>query len=240
MPQSETRNHRRQFVSFVFYRLDPAFRRLPDAERLSAKTEFLKTYGEYAKRIMIFPYSTMGTRADCDFMLWRISYRLEDFQQVTSDILATGLGRYLNTAQSYLSMTSRSIYVQEHSHEGGHASRTEIVPAQSKYLFVYPFTKTPDWYLLSFEQRQKMMDAHFQYGHKYPSVKVNTTYSFGLDDQEFVVAFETDQPGDFLDLVMEMRSTEVRRYTLKDTPIFTCVKEDIRTILSLLDGTPLD
>lgn len=192
--------------------------------------------GRWDKRMMVYSYSTVGIRADCDLMLWRISYRLEDFQEMSSEIFSTGLGKYLTPSYSYLAMTSRSTYVKEHSHEDGHASRLEIIPAQYKYLFVYPFTKTPDWYLLPFEERQKMMDAHFAYGHKYPSVKVNTTYSFGLDDQEFVVAFETNKPGDFLDLVMEMRATAVRKYTLKDTPIFTCVKEELPTIADLLDS----
>jgi chlorite dismutase len=53
-------------------------------------------------------------------------------------------------------------------------------------------------------------------------VKLHTTYSFGLDDQEFVVAFETDQPSDFLDLVQELRESKASRYTLRDTPMYTC------------------
>ena len=68
-----------------------------------------------------------------------------------------------------------------------------------------------------------MMTEHIRLGHKYPSVKINTTYSFGLDDPEFVVAFESDRPADFLDLVMELRESGASSYTLKDTPIFTCV-----------------
>jgi chlorite dismutase len=102
-------------------------------------------------------------------------------------------------------------------------SRAVIKPGKYKYLFIYPFLKTREWYLLPLEQRQTMMDEHIRIGNKYPSVKLNTTYSFGIDDQEFVVAFETDQPGDFLDLVMELRESQGSRFTLRDTPIFTAV-----------------
>ena len=105
-----------------------------------------------------------------------------------------------------------------------------------RYLFVYPFLKTREWYLLDAARRQEMMDVHIKVGHAFPSVKLNTTYSFGLDDQEFVVAFETNEPGDFLDLVMELRKTEGSIFTLRDTPIFTCIRHTLPECLDLLDG----
>ena len=113
-------------------------------------------------------------------------------------------------------------------------SRTHIIPGKRKYLFVYPFVKTRDWFLLPLEERQKVMDVHIRVGNKYPSVKLNTTYSFGLDDQEFVVAFETEEPKDFLDLVMELRETQSSKYTLRDTPIFTCVQTPMENLLDQL------
>jgi chlorite dismutase len=133
------------------------------------------------------------------------------------------MGPYLDTAYAYLSMTKRSVYVREHQHDGQEGSRLRLAPVGAKYLFVYPFVKTRAWYALPLAQRQAMMNDHIRIGHKYPRVRLNTTYSFGLDDQEFVLAFETDHPGDFLDLVMELRETEASAYTLRDTPIFTCV-----------------
>ena len=134
---------------------------------------------------------------------------------------------------AYLSMTKRSTYVDKLDPEH-QDSRLFITPAQSKYLFVYPFVKNREWYAMPFEQRQAMMDEHIKVGNKYPSVRLHTTYSFGLDDQEFVVAFETDKPADFLDLVMELRETEASRYTLRDTPTFTCIKKPLEAILSEL------
>jgi chlorite dismutase len=84
------------------------------------------------------------------------------------------------------------------------------------------------------EKRQALMDAHIRTGNEYPTVKLNTTYSFGLDDQDFVVAFETEEPKDFLDLVMKLRETEASRYTQRDTPIFTCIQMPMERILDQL------
>jgi len=133
------------------------------------------------------------------------------------------MGPYLEVPYSYLAMTRRSQYIEQHQHAGQEGARLRVRPVGSKYLFVYPFVKTRAWYLLPKEERQAMMDAHISTGHRYPSVRINTGYSFGLDDQEFVVAFETDSPSDFLDLVMELREVRASEYTLRDTPIFTCV-----------------
>jgi chlorite dismutase len=99
---------------------------------------------------------------------------------------------------------------------------------------VYPFVKTRAWYALPREQRQEIMNVHIAVGHRFPSVKLNTTYSYGLDDQEFVLAFESDYPGDFLDLVMTLRETESSSYTERDTPIFTCVAGSPADVLDQL------
>ena len=134
-----------------------------------------------------------------------------------------------------MAMTRRSTYITpKHLHEGQDGMRTRVRPADAQFLIVYPFVKTRAWYALPKEERQKMMDVHIEVGHKYPSVKINTTYSFGLDDQEFVVAFETDNLGDFLDLVMELRESEASSYTLRDTPTFTCTRMDLGEALDLI------
>lgn len=230
----ETAN--RQFVNFSFHKVDPAWRRLPTEERQAGKQELIRAVEEYNGKVIVVPYTTIGIRGDCDFMLWRISYELELFQEQMTKILASGLGNYLSTPYSYLSMTKRSVYVDHHVHEGQDSRRLRITPGKSKYIFVYPFEKTREWYLLTKSARQGMMDEHIEIGHRYPSVKLNTTYSFGLDDQEFVVAFETDQPQDFLDLVMHLREAEGSRYTKRDTPIFTCIMKSLKETLDTLGG----
>lgn len=236
MNQQST-DSRRQFVNFTFYKVDPLWRRLPAQEREPGKHDFCRIVEEYAgKRMLVLPYSLVGIRGDCDFMLWRVGSELEPMQEMSARLLATGLGHYLTVPYSYLSMTKRSIYLVGHEHEGQADSRGRIVPGQHKYLFIYPFVKTREWYRLTEATRQGIMKEHIAVGHKYPRVKLNTTYSFGLDDQEFVLAFESDYPEDFLDLVMDLRETEASRYTLRDTPIFTCVHRPLDQVLGLLGG----
>jgi chlorite dismutase len=132
---------------------------------------------------------------------------------------------------SFLAMTKSSSYSDE--------SRLEVRPAHAKYLFVYPFVKTRAWYNLPADERWRIMQEHIRVGKEFPSVDINTSYSFGLDDQEFVVAFESDNPGDFLDLVQRLRETESSMYTLRDTPTFTCVTASVERALGALDGTAL-
>ena len=233
-PQSAAPAITRQFVNFAFFKLDPAFRRLPDLEKEHARAEFTALLAQPRQGLLCLSYSTAGLRPDTDFVLWRISAGTDEFQSQTQAINRTRLGGYLSTPHSFVSMTKRSMYIDKVDPFHTAESRTHIIPGKRKYLFIYPFVKTRAWYLLPLEERQRIMDAHIQIGNKFPSVKLNTTYSFGLDDQEFVVAFETDEPKDFLDLVMELRETESSKYTQKDTPIFTCVQTPVEKILEQL------
>ena len=226
----------RQFVNFALYRLDPAFRRLDDNAKFQARSEFLKLFEQTAdvRGLMCLTYSTVGLKNDSDFLLWRIAYTSDEFQKQSQAINKSRLGAYLSQSHSFLAMTKRSVYIDKLDPFHTPESRTHIIPGKRKYLFVYPFVKTRDWYLLPLDKRQEIMDAHIKVGNKYPSVKLNTTYSFGLDDQEFVVAFETDEPKDFVDLVMELRETQSSKYTIRDTPIFTCVQTPMENILDQL------
>src|SRR5438552_11874711 len=224
----------RQFVNFAAYKLDPAFRRLDDHEKIQARSEFLKFFQRPREGLMCLTYSTVGLRAEADFVLWRISQSIDEFQRQTQSINKSRLGGWLTTPHSFLSMTKRSMYIDKLDPFHTAESRTHIIPGKRKFLHIYPFVKTRDWYLLPLEKRQEIMDVHIKVGNKYPSVKLNTTYSFGLDDQDFVVAFETDEPKDFLDLVMELRETESSKYTQRDTPIFTCVQMPMAEVLDQL------
>ena len=228
---------RQQFVNFSFFKLDPAWRRLPEAERARGKAEFRDVAESAQDQLIVLSYSLFGMRADADFFLWRIAYELEQFEDMSARLMNTGLGHFLQTPYSYLSMTRRSIYVTEHQKEdpAGEGSRLQVVPGQSKYAFVYPFIKSRAWYALNERARQEAMNEHIRTGHKYQSVKINTTYSYGLDDQEFVLAFESDEPKDFLDLMMELRETRASSYTIKDTPTFTGILRPLPAVLDLLD-----
>lgn len=233
-PASQGPQIQRQFVNFACYKLDPAFRRLDAQTKETARKEFVESINTKRDGLLCLTYSVTGLRADVDFILWRIALTPDTFQQQTRAINKTVMGGYLSTPQSFLSMTKRSMYIDKVDPFHTHESRTHIVPGKRKYLFVYPFVKTRPWYLLPMEKRQEAMDNHIRVGNKYPSVKLNTTYSFGVDDQDFVVAFETDEPKDFLDLVMELRETEASLYTQRDTPMYTAIQMPIDQITDLM------
>ena len=224
----------RQFVNFAFFKLDPAFRRLSADQKQAAREEFLAAYAKPVDGLICLSYSLAGLKPDSDLLLWRISLTADAFQQQTATLNKTQLAGYLHSSHSFVAMTKRSMYIDKVDPFHTAESRTHIIPGKRKFLFIYPFVKTRDWYLLPLERRQELMDGHIRVGNKYPSVKLNTTYSFGLDDQDFVVAFETDEPKDFLDLVMELREQESSKFTQRDTPIFTAVQMPVADVLDQL------
>jgi len=230
---SKPQSNVREYLKYTFFKLDPQWKRLEERQRQADKEYFGSVVKTFGALNFLNSYSLVGIRGDCDFLLWTVTQRLEDMQKFIASLLASNLGKYLTLPYSYLAMTRRSEYLGSHQHEGqeGFQSQTSN---ESNYLFVYPFIKKREWYFLPHTERTSMMAQHFKIGHKYPSVKIHTGYSFGLDDQEFVLAFEANQPAEFLELVMELRSSEASRYTAVETPIFTCVRMDIKNILDML------
>ena len=227
---------KRQCVKYSFYKLDPVWRRLPDQEREAGKRELEAVVEESSGRMLLRGYSLVGLRGDVDFLLWQVATSIEDVQSLATQVYRTGLGKYLSMPYSYFALTRASPYLGVHRHSGQEGARPTLRAARREYpyLIVYPFVKTHEWYQLAQEERQRMMDQHFAIGHKYPTVRINTSYSFGLDDQEHVVAFETTDLSDFLTLVMELREAEARPYTLRDTPIFTCLAAPLHQVLESL------
>jgi chlorite dismutase len=217
---------KRQIVAFSFYKLMPEWRRLPAEEKAAHKAAFVEVLDRWNRpgEFISLTYSTIGTRGDVDMCVWSIGYGVDELNQMRSELLRTPLGGYLNSPHNFLAMTKRSQYQIDRSDESEGEGRGAIRPGGQKYIFIYPFWKTRPWYLLAATERKRLMDEHIRIGLMYPRVKLNTTYSFGIDDQEFVVAFETNFPEDFLDLVQQLRETEISLYTLQDTPIFSCVR----------------
>jgi chlorite dismutase len=228
----------RQFVRFAFFHVRPEWRQREAGQRAADRDEVAALVREAAERdsVVLRTYSLVGTRGDADFMLWLVSEDLGELHAFSARLNATALAAYLEQPYHYFAMTKRSMYVDKHEHRSqeGRSSRLVIVPGGRKYLFIYPFVKTRAWYRLTAAERQRQMDEHIGTGHRYPSVKINTTYSFGLDDQEFVVAFESDSAADFLDLVQEMRASEASTHTVRDTPSFTCIAMPIEDALAAL------
>ena len=222
---------RRHFVKYTFLKLDPAWRRLSPGQRAEDKREFLAACADFGEHHLLRAFSTVGTRGDCDLMLITQSVNLEHIHEFHVVLGQSGLMKWTQIPYSFLAMTKESEYSDE--------SRLEVRPAHGKYMFVYPFVKTRAWYALDAKERWRIMQQHIQVGKEYPSIDLNTSYSFGLDDQEFVVAFETDEPSDFLDLVQRLRTTESSMYTLRDTPTFTCISASVERALNALDGEPI-
>jgi chlorite dismutase len=238
---AETRTHEQQtfeeklpaqYINYLFFKLDPEWRRLSDEERERGKEEFLRAAEEHAGGMLLRSFSLMGLRSDADFMLWRIGYDLGAFEAMTAALTKTGLGKYLTVTYSYFGLSRRSIYVGEHT--PGWESRRYIIPGEGEYLFVYPFVKTRAWYRLALEERQRMMNEHMHVGRKHYPVKNNTAYCFGIDDYEFILSFEAESPEKFQDLMMELRESEASAYTELDTPIFTCRRRSLEKIMEFL------
>ncbi len=224
----------RQMVRFAFFRVMPEWRRLDSATKAAHRQQLARVLRQDLANLMVRTYCLVGTRGDADMMVWAVSDEPGRLQELFAAINRTDLAGYLTTPHSYTSMTKRSTYVDKDHPQGSGADRLVLAPGSRRFLFVYPFVKTRSWYALTDSERQRMMQEHIRVGHLFPSVKINTTYSFGLDDQEFVVAFETDSAADFLDCVQALRDTEASSYTLRDVPSFTCVRAEPEAMLEAL------
>jgi len=219
----EVMTEARQVVKYTFLKVDPVAMGWSEQDRGHASDEFSRLLDERAGEASLLTYSTVGLRGDCDLLVWQAADTLDEVQRAESRWRATTLGPHLRIAHSFLAMMRPSPYLGGHRHADQEGRRTRLKPTGARYLFVYPMVKKRAWYRLPYERRKAMMIEHFAIGHRYPQVKINTAYSFGLDDQEFVVAFECDHPAVFLDLVLELRESQASRYTERETPIFTCV-----------------
>jgi len=220
----------RTFAKFTFFKIDPEWRRRDAELRAADKREFLAACEDFALDRSLRAYSTIGTRGDTDLVVLSQSPNLEDLHTFHVVLGQSGLAKWAETPYSFLSMTKRSPYSEE-------GARPEICVSEHKYLFLYPMVKQRRWYGLPEEERGRIMKSHIEVGRRHPEIAINTSYSFGLDDQEFVVAFEGDDPGEFLDLVQELRPTESSAFTERETPIFTCVAMSVRRALDALDGS---
>ena len=224
----------REFVKYTFYHLRPEWRRLEPETRERGRSALVRLLESPAPPLLVRTYSTVGTKGAVDFGLWMISPDLGPIQELHARIAGTPLGGYLDVPYSYLGMARRSEYLGSHALEAQQGGSRR--PFDLPYLFVYPFIKHRDWYSIPFEERRRIMGEHFRIGHRYPRVRIHTGYSFGLDDMEFILSFEAEEPGEFLDLVNDLRPTEASRYTAVETPIFTCLKVAPARMLELAEG----
>ena len=221
----------RHFVKYTFLKLDPAWRRLDPGQREQDKRELMAACEDFAEGHLLQSFSLVGTRGDAELLLIAEAENLERIHELHVVMAQSGLMRWAAIPYSFLGMRKSSEYSED--------ERTSPRPFEGKYVFVYPFVKSREWYGLPAQERWRIMQGHIRVGREYPGVDNHTTYSFGLDDQEFVVAFDTDDVGTFLDLVQRLRSTEASRYTVRDTPSFTCIRMSLERALNALDGEPI-
>jgi chlorite dismutase len=222
-------NKAEKFINFTFYKVDPKWRWLNEIGKDESSREFLELLKAANTKMKVRTYSTIGLRHDSEFMIWTVSPSLENIQIFTSKIYSTIFGKYVEPTNTFLSLTRKSIYSNQV--KLGFESDDD---ARLRYVVVYPFIKSREWYLLPFEKRKQLMDEHIKVGRKYPEIRLNTTYSFGIGDQDFMLAFETDDLSKFQDLIMDLRETQVSRYILKDIPMIPCVLKNMDEIIKSL------
>lgn len=221
----------RSYVKYSFLKVDPAWRRRSPEQRAEDKREFAAACSDFAESHYLRAYSLVGTRGDCDLMIRAIARSLDPIHELHVLLNQSGLMGFAQMPHSYLAMTKESPYSDEPD--------KPLEPRQgadARYLIVYPMWKKRDWYRLPSEERMRVMRDHIAVARRFTGIETNTAYSFGLDDQEFVVAFDTGDPAQFLDLVQELRATESAAYTESETPIFTCISTSLERALDALGG----
>lgn len=194
--------------------LDPGWRHREPRQRCDDARRFVDAVGG-RPGLHVNTYATTGLEPDADLLIWRLAPDPDMLQEASAACLRAGMGRWLRPVHTFLGLVRPSPYARRPQPE---------VPAlfsgeRARYLVVYPFTKTADWYLLPAEARREAMHDHMRIGHSHPEVRQLLANSFGVDDQDFLVAYETDDLACFSELVNELRFTEARRYTAADTPL---------------------
>lgn len=213
--------------SYILLTPLPTFSSLSEKDRTKYEREFLKAMSSQSE-VIVETYATLGLKASTSIMLWLQSMKVDQIQDLIRTLLHTSLGGHLAIAHTLFGMTRPTQYSTSSQAESDTARRDRA------YLIIYPFSKTKEWYMLDFETRKKMMSGHITIGKKYPKVSQILLYSFGVDDQEFIVSYETDDLSMFQSLVMKLRSDPVRTYTLQDTPLFLCIYRPPTEVLTYL------
>lgn len=220
----------RPFVHVLALRLDPDWRRLSEEEKARERETFLAAHRKASDRVTTYAYSMIGTRADASLLFWRLGSSFEDVEETAALLLRSGMGRWLDIGYVMTGIVRPSSYVKERTPQ----EEAMFTGERSRYIIVYPFVKTTDWYLLPDEERRLQMAEHIRVGRKYPSIAQLLAYSFGVDDQEFIVAYETESLQEFQDLVRDLRATEGRRATVRDTPQLVGVHRPLEEIVAMI------
>lgn len=219
------------YVHVLAIQVDPGWRRQPAEARATDAEEFLDAARTAAERVTTYTYSMIGTRTDVSLLFWRLGDSFEALEETAAEMLASGIGRWCTLTHSMIGLVRPSNYVKERTPQ----EEAMFTGERSRYLIVYPFVKSTEWYLLPEEERRRQMSEHIRVGRKYPMIQQLLAYSFGLDDQDFIVAYETNDLTPFQDLVRDLRATEGRLATVRDTPQLVGVHRPIEEIMTMLN-----
>ena len=221
-----------RYVRALALGLDPAWRRLDAARRRSTADSFLEALAP-GEGVVTETYSLIGLKRGIDLLVWQLAGSVDALEEESARLLRSGLGRWMTVRESFTGLIGDSQYVVRPTSQ----EQSLFEGDRARYLIVYPFTKSTDWYLTSREVRQGSMNEHMRVGHAYPQVRQLLAYSFGLDDQDFLVAYETDDLPAFSALVRDLRGTDGRRSTVRDTPILLGVHRPAPEIVELLGAS---
>jgi chlorite dismutase len=221
-----------RYVHALALGVDPAWRRLPREERCQSATELAAAVSAESD-VTTFSYSMVGLQAGTDLLLWSLASSLDALEERSASVLRSAMGQWMQAKESFLGIIQPSQYVKKPTPQ----EQSLFSGERSRYLIVYPFTKSTDWYLLAREARQGIMNEHMRIGHDFPEVRQLLANSFGVDDMDFLVAYETDDLPKFGELVRALRGTDSRRSTVRDTPILTGIHRPIEEITALLGAT---
>lgn len=218
-----------RFVHALALGLEPAWRRLPAEERRRGLEEVAAALGD-GSEVKSFTYSSIGLEPGVDLLLWNLAQSLDELEERAAAVLRSSLGGWLTVRESFLGIIQPSQYVKKPTPQ----EQSLFSGERSRYLVVYPFTKSTDWYLQGREARQGIMNEHMRIGHDYPEIRQLLANSFGVDDMDFLVAYETDDLPRFGELVRALRGTDSRRSTIRDTPLLVGIHRPLTEIASLL------
>jgi chlorite dismutase len=219
------------FVQALGLGIAPEWRRRTPVERHADMDAFCAADADaLGDGVRSLVYSSIGLEPGTDLVLWRSAERVDALEAAAARLLRSDFGGWLRVTHAFLGRMGPSQYVVKPSDQESGLTGA----SRGRYVVIYPFTKSTDWYLLSREARQGVMNEHMRVGRSYPMVRQALAYSFGLDDQDFVVAYETDDLDAFGDLVRELRGTDSRRSTVVDTPLLLGVARPLDEIAAML------
>jgi chlorite dismutase len=218
----------KQFVNFMFFRVNPEWRKLNAETKRIFKSEFQSVFNKFNEDFLLFSYSLVGFDSKADLMFWRIGSSLDLIQDMTAKLYRTNLGSFLETSDNYLSVTKKAMFIANDAED-----RFHVQAGAKKYHFLYPCAKHKDWYEKSGEERDALIEENFMVGKKFQNIKIHMTHAFGFSEQEHIISFETDEPRDFLALAEELRHTPASKLTLRGMPVYTCRQ---RPLMECLDA----